>query len=255
MESIKILLFGGTTEGRILTQFLEKKQVSLTLYVATEYGADLLETVESPVYPKRLDQEEIKGLLQKEKFDLVVDATHPFAELVTRNIYGGCQYTNTPYIRVIRKSEGNKDIQRVRSIEEAVVYLSQTQGNILLTTGSKSLEPFTQLQQYKERIYIRLLPIAENIEKCRDLGFALSHLVAMQGPFSKAMNEAILEHTNAKYMVTKDSGDVGGVEEKIEACQKKGVQVILVDRPKEEEGYLLEEAKIYLNEFLRRNKK
>ncbi len=254
MERVKILLFAGTTEGRELAIFLKEQNVNLTIYVATQYGAELLESIKENVFFKRLDQEAIQIILEQEKYDVVVDATHPFATLVTHHIKRACAQTNTAYIRIIRSSREMKNIVRVGSIEEAVNYLKEKDGNILLTTGSKVLEPFTQLPYYKERIYIRLLPIGEHIEKCRLLGFLSSHLIAMQGPFSQEMNESLLSHTQASYLVTKESGTPGGIEEKIQACQKRGVQVIMINKPTEENGYLLEEAEHILNQLIKNNK-
>lgn len=251
MDSIKILLFAGTTEGRELGLFLQQQKIEVTIYVATSYGQELLESMKEKVVLKRLEQEEIKEILREQQYDLVVDATHPFATLITDYIKQACAQTSTAYMRITRASREMKNIVRVDAIEEAVVYLQEKEGNILVTTGSKVLEPFTKLSRYKERIYIRLLPIGEQIEKCRLLGFPSAHLIAMQGPFSQEMNECFLSHAEARYLITKESGDLGGVEEKIKACEKKGVQVIMINRPKEEKGYLLEEAKEFLKQLVK----
>lgn len=250
MSKINILLFGGTTEGRELAWFLKNENIALTVYVATSYGAELLEAMKQQVILKRLEQEEIKELLKKQSYDLVVDATHPFAALITQYIQTACAQTNTAYMRIIRGQRIVKNGVSVASIEEAVTYLRGKAGNVLVTTGSKVIEPFTKLKDYKERVYIRLLPIGEQIEKCRLLGFPSAHLIAMQGPFSQEMNECFLMHTQARYLITKESGDLGGLEEKIKACEKKDVQIISINRPTEEEGYVLEEAKAFLKAFI-----
>lgn len=254
MNRFKILLFAGTTEGRELVAFLKELCVTLTIYVATSYGAELLETTQEKVIFKRLNEAEMKGLLKQEQYDVVVDATHPFATLVTDYIKKACVQTHIPYIRIIRRDQIVKNGVRVNTIEAAAAYLKHTEGNILVTTGSKVLEPFTELSHYEERIYIRLLPIGEQIERCRVLGFLSSHLIAMQGPFSKEMNEALLSYTQAKYLVTKESGKSGGVKEKLEACEKRGVEAIIINKPREEKGFLLEEAKAYLDLLITRNK-
>ena len=250
MSKINILLFGGTTEGRELAWFLKNENIALTVYVATSYGAELLEAMKQQVILKRLEQEEIKELLKKQSYDLVVDATHPFAALITQYIQTACAQTNTAYMRIIRGQRIVKNGVSVASIEEAVTYLRGKAGNVLVTTGSKVIEPFTKLKDYKERVYIRLLPIGEQIEKCRLLGFPSAHLIAMQGPFSQEMNECFLMHTQARYLITKESGDLGGLEEKIKACEKKDVQIISINRPTEEEGYVLEETKAFFKAFI-----
>lgn len=250
MSKIKILLFGGTTEGRELAWFLKYENIALTVYVATSYGAELLEAMKQQVVLKRLEQAEIKELLEKQSYDLVVDATHPFAALITQYIKMACAQTNTAYMRIIRGQRAVRNGVSVDTIEEAVTYLQAKEGNVLVTTGSKVIEPFTKLKDYKERVYIRLLPIGEQIEKCRLLGFPSAHLIAMQGPFSQEMNECFLMHTQARYLITKESGDLGGLDEKIKACEKRGVQIISINRPTEEKGYVLEEAKALLKAFI-----
>ena len=65
------------------------------------------------------------------------------------------------------------------------------------------------------------------------LGFVGKHLICMQGPFSKELNTAMLKQFDAAYLVTKDSGKVGGVEEKLPSAREAGAKVILIGRPKE----------------------
>lgn len=62
------------------------------------------------------------------------------------------------------------------------------------------------------------------------------------------MNVAMLQSFHAEWMVTKESGRNGGFEEKIEAAKKAGVRVVLIGRPKEEEGLSEDEVKRYLVE-------
>ena len=88
-------------------------------------------------------------------------------------------------------------------MEEAVRLLRQTQGHILLTTGSKDLAAFTQIEDYPERVFARILPSAENIRQAQALGFRGSHLICMQGPFSVEFNAALLRQIQADWMVTK----------------------------------------------------
>ena len=105
--------------------------------------------------------------------------------------------------------------------------------NILITTGSKELAPYTQIPDFAARCYVRALPTVEALEKCQALGFRRDHLILMQGPFSEEMNVAQLRYADAGYLVTKASGETGGFPEKCEAALALGVEVICVGRPKE----------------------
>ena len=92
----KICLFAGTTEGRRLTNFLKKQDAELTVCVATEYGGSLIDDRDHmDLSCKRLSGEEILRLLEDKCFDLIIDATHPYAVLATQNIAEACQKTGT----------------------------------------------------------------------------------------------------------------------------------------------------------------
>ena len=83
----EILIFAGTTEGRKLSEYLAEAGVNHTICVATEYGEIVLR--QHPlvkVHQGRMNQEQIESFLRNGKFDVVVDATHPFAKEITRNI-------------------------------------------------------------------------------------------------------------------------------------------------------------------------
>lgn len=253
MKPNPILLFAGTTEGRELALFLKKQKIPFKTCVATDYGAALLQDEGiCDVTAKRLKVEEIEASLQQERYQLVIDATHPFAEVVTHNIQTACEKTATPYLRILRPLAQVEGVIYVPSIEEAVHYLSQTKGNILLTTGSKTLQAFTQLPDFKERLYVRMLPMTDNFRKCETLGLRASQLIGIQGPFSETFNQALLAHVGASYLVTKDSGKQGGLDEKIQACKQSGVAVVVIERPVEL-GYRLEDAKAYITKHYRHN--
>ena len=75
----KFCVFAGTTEGRELVEFLAgQEDVSVTACVATDYGEALLSPAKNlTVSARRMTAEEMADLLTRERFDLVVDATHP----------------------------------------------------------------------------------------------------------------------------------------------------------------------------------
>jgi precorrin-2 dehydrogenase/sirohydrochlorin ferrochelatase/precorrin-6A/cobalt-precorrin-6A reductase len=110
-----------------------------------------------------------------------------------------------------------------------------------LTTGSKELEPFTLIENYKNRIFIRILPMPDSLNRVLDYGFRGSNVICMQGPFDTDMNIATLKMTGAKFLVTKDSGDIGGFEAKISAALSIGCEAIVISRPVREEGLTTEE--------------
>ena len=233
----KICVFAGTTEGREVVSFLQG-QAEVYACVATEYGQTLLPRGEQvTVSAVRLSQEEMEALFRAHRFDLVIDATHPYADVVTRNICAACAATGTQYHRLLRADcTAGENAVYVPDIDGAVAYLAETQGTILLTTGSKELHRFAVLPDFAQRTYARVLPMEQSLQLCREAGLQPSHILAMQGPFSVEMNAAMLKSTGAAYMVTKSSGTAGGFEEKISAAAAAGVTSVIIGRPPQRAG-------------------
>lgn len=263
-----VFLFGGTTEGRKIAEAIAEVNrewaahgdaaacdvseasslpISAEVYVATAYGASLLPAGPGiTVHVGRLDAAEMRALFENAFGPLlVIDATHPYAAVVSENVLSACAAAGVRCIRVERENSGAEELELapegaalhwVDSIEEAAAWLagqSSHRPNILITTGSKELAPYTQILDFAERCYVRALPTVEALEKCQTLGFQRAHLILMQGPFSEEMNVAQLRYADVGYLVTKASGETGGFPEKCEAALALGVEVVCIGRPKE----------------------
>ena len=249
----KILVFAGTIEGRKIAEFLNDYGISAYVCVATEYGESLLPKGEHlQISHERLTEEEMEALIGREGFTLVVDATHPYASVVTENIKAACSAKNVTYLRLLRESENweSEDVVCVDSVQEAAAYLSGTTGNILATTGSKELKSYTVIPEYEERVYARVLSLPEVVKSCAELGFTGKHLICMQGPFSLEMNTAMLRQYDIRYMVTKETGKNGGFPEKVEAAKRAGATLVVIGRPIKEEGLSFTACKKALAEKL-----
>lgn len=277
---MNIVIFGGTTEGRQLAGYLiqlnkqqKMQNIQVHVCVASEYGAQVLPEDDAlKVHVGRLEQADMQEFLQAVQADICVDATHPYAVLVTQNIYQACKVVGVPYVRVRRDMQeepgntdpgmqeepgntdpdmqmsgthiGDADGKRytdetsdsiyVGDIQAAVDYLKGVTGNILITTGSKELHLYTQIPDYGSRCTARVLPTRSVVEACTELGFTGKHLICMQGPFDLEMNLATLRYADADFMVTKASGKNGGYDEKCEAALAAGVQLVVIGRPKEQ---------------------
>ena len=240
----KLCVFGGTTEGRELVEFLNTQPCRVTACVATEYGQTLLPEGENlTVSARPLPVGEIGALLQAERFDLVIDATHPYAASITRSIAAACEAAGVEHWRLLRgASEAPEDAVFAENTDEAVRFLSGTEGNILLTTGSKELSKFAALPDFAARCWARVLPLPASLEACSAAGLSPSHIFALQGPFSREMDEAMLHRTGARWLVTKDGGAAGGFQEKAAAGRHAGARLLVIGRPTQETGSSLPET-------------
>ena len=249
-----VIIFGGTTEGRKLAKFCGEHKIQTVVCVVSEYGEMLVP--ESPsvrVIRRALEKDEMEALFVAEKPSLVLDATHPYARVVTENVTQVCQKMGIVWYRVLRKSEletKNADsIVTVDSVDQAVEWLKSHEGTVLVTTGSKELAKYTAIPDYKERIFARILPDSQALLNSETLGFLRNHMIAMQGPFSLEMNIATMRMTGANYLVTKESGHAGGFLDKIHAAEAVGAIALVIGRPLKETGISLEEACQYLEPF------
>ena len=247
----KVLVFAGTTEGYEICRFLAEHQVQTMGFVATEYGSkSLAENEYLTVQTGRLDEAAMEQIFIQEKPEMVLDATHPYAAEVTVNIRTACEKTQILYRRVLRESGSHEDTAvYVESVQAAAEYLDQTQGNVLLTTGSKELAGFTGMKDYQERLYARVLSLPNVMQACAELGFEGKHLIGMQGPFSRELNTAMLRQYHCKYLVTKDTGKAGGFQDKIDAALECDVIPVIIGRPLKEEGMSVKECRRFLTEY------
>ena len=245
MDRKPVIIFAGTTEGRTISEYLASCKVPVTACVATEYGETLLtENEYLKVHAGRMDQEEIAAFIREKGAELVIDATHPYAAVVSENVAAACEREQVDYVRLIRGSSAESVDQAVLvgSVDEAVEYLKKTEGNILATTGSKELFKYTQIPGFEKRVFARVLSTGEVAAACEKLGFVGKNLICMQGPFSEALNIAMLHQFDCKYLVTKETGKAGGFEEKLHAAKAAGATLVLVGRPPEQKGYSYDEV-------------
>lgn len=245
----KIMIFAGTTEGRRLSEWLCENGILHIVSVATAYGEQVLSAHPcAKVHQGRMDASAMKEFFLQEQVEVVVDATHPYAQEVTENIKQAVTGTAVNYMRLVREIQGTEN---QKAIKGKVIYvpthetceqeLLRTQGNILLTTGSKDLAKYCIHEEVKKRLVVRVLPGQESLALCEEQRLAGKQVVAMQGPFSEEMNLAIIHQYNIGCMVTKQSGKNGGFEEKLSAAEKAGIPVYVIGCPVQEEGYTLSE--------------
>lgn len=265
-----ILIFGGTTEGRKLAEFCDREKIHVIVSVVSEYGKEIL--AESPyieVNVSPMDEREMERFILRRSIGLVVDATHPYALLVTENIRKACEAVGVKRLRCGREFSKADDgmpenhdsgprqephakagnIVYVSDAGAAAEYLKHKEGKVLLTTGSKELSAFAILERFKERCFARVLPSPEVFRSCEKTGLPMSHLIGMQGPFSRAMNTALLHLTQATYLVTKEAGAAGGFEEKLQAAWDCNVTPVVIRRREENDGISVEQVCRIIKDF------
>lgn len=231
---MNILIFSGTGEGRDLSKRLAGAGHKVTVCVLTEYGKEEQGECEGvTVLAGKKPPEEIVKLLSG--MDLCIDATHPFATHIRESIRTSCEETGTRRIRLVREEsslEGFDNAVLVDSAEQAVEWLKDKEGSIMLTTGAKDLPVYAKLGS--DRLYPRVLPFSSSLDACESAGIPRKHIMAMQGPFTEELNVALMRQFSISYMVTKDSGKEGGFDDKLAAAKEAGAVLVVIRRPDDE---------------------
>ena len=228
---MKVLVFGGTTEGRLLARELSALGAQVTVSVATALGAEELRGVPPlTVCVGRKDARQMREMLPG--FAVCVDATHPYAAEASGNIRAACLAAGVPYRRLLRGASAlPPDSVVVPDAPAAARWLAGTQGNILLATGAKELAAFAGLDA--ERLYPRVLPTVAGITACEGAGIPHRNIIAMQGPFTLELNLALMQQFHIRYLVTKDGGSAGGFAEKAQAAAQSEATLVVLRRPEE----------------------
>ena len=259
----KVLIYAGTTEGRELAQELAKERIYCDISVATEYGRQIMDEKISPyicILQGRMTAEQMRRKYEREQYLAVIDATHPFATEVSVNIRESLRELDLPYFRLGREKIPGEAGERQAGERQAgeqqageqqageqnyvarkyfqntaacVEALKKTEGKIFLTTGSKELSVFCREETIRKRLVVRVLPGMESLRECVRNGLEGRQIIAMQGPFSKEMNLAMIRQYQASVLVTKESGKTGGEDTKLAAAGEAQIPSYIILRPDE----------------------
>ncbi len=232
-----IFLLAGTSDARELAIQLCAADYPLLASVVTDSAAHSLTAAGVAVRVGRLDEVGMVTFLQEAGATMLVDASHPFAAKAHRTAMAAAAQRGIPYLRFERPSKDFSEqdgVTVVDTYEQAAAQALLRKGSVMLTTGAKTMDVFARrlLEEPDVRLVVRLLPRADNLDQCQKLGIAQKDIIAMQGPFSYDLNRALYKHYGTSVMVTKESGAVGAVDEKVQAARDLGIHVIVIGRPK-----------------------
>lgn len=230
-----IWVIGGTKDSRDFLEKIVKSTTDIIVTTATEYGGKLLENLPVKTLCKKLTYSMMLDFVKENSINKIVDLSHPYAIEVSQNAIEVSKELQIEYFRFEREEISFLPQKYIEfdNIESLVEYLEGVEGNILVTLGSNNIPHFSELKNLK-KFYFRILPKWDMVKKCEDVGVLPKNIIAMQGPFSKNMNKAMIEQYDIKYLVTKQAGDTGGEREKIEAADEMNIEVVFLTRPKVE---------------------
>lgn len=236
---MRILLLGGTKDSINIIKFIKKNYDAYILTTTTtEYGAKLAkEGGSDDIIARPLPKDELLEIITKNHYDILIDATHPFAEHITQTSASIAKELKLTYFHFERPAINLENIDTshvhyVNSFVEAgeLIACRFNQKNVLHFAGANTMEDVLKNASV-ETFYPRILKVESSLEKCKSLGINPTHIIPMTGAASVEENMELIEKYNAGVIITKESGKIGGVIDKIEAANAKNIEVIMIQRP------------------------
>jgi precorrin-6x reductase len=225
-------VFSGTSDGNALARALAES-LPVVVSAATEHGGALAASPKLTVWAGRQGVEARRQALVASGARVLVDATHPYATLMSEQLLGLARELDIPYLRYERASDYLPADGVWRATPQLAAQTAIASGQrIFLATGSKDLATYLQAPGAADKQwFLRLTADPELIERAVALGVPRERICAMQGPFSAAFNEALWRDWQIDCVVTKDSGGVGGYGAKVTAARALGIPLVVQGRP------------------------
>ncbi|OED30718.1 precorrin-6A reductase [Methanosphaera sp. WGK6] len=236
---MRYMIMSGTSDATKVINFLnEDKNNYILATTVTDYGSEIAKSAgATEVISKALCEEDFIKVIKEKKIDTLIDATHPFAAVATETAIESCEKTGINYIRYERASTilpKSNLIYKVPSFIEgakkAKTLLKNEENKLMHLAGVMTLSEIVK-EINPNQVVVRVLPNTFSITKTQNTGIPAKNIIAMQGTYSKEFNMSLMKEYNVTAIITKESGESGGAEEKINAALELNIPVVLVTRP------------------------
>ena len=184
-----VLVIAGTTESRQVIEKLlgENPNERILASVATELGKEMLLEYDIDVHVGRLD-------LKENPCEKIIDASHPFAKIVSETVKKVAESAGIPYERYERTNlqYDYEGIVHVKDVQEAITLLNELKGNVFLTTGVNTAAAYMSgVENGAERLFIRVLDNVSSLEGCAKAGYPEGHVFGQKCLFRKTVEKRV----------------------------------------------------------------
>jgi precorrin-6A/cobalt-precorrin-6A reductase len=221
-----ILLFGGTTEGKIVADILER--AGYPFYYSTKTEIDF-----KPGQYRfgAFTKESLASFCAEKQIKLIINASHPFAMQLHQTIFDAVKLPVVRFERPYTKRDGyHPHIQYFPSYVRALSYLMAYPQTLLALTGVQSI-PILKIYWQSRKAFFRILPRESSIAIAEEAGFPKENLI-LEMPTNDLEHElAIIEKYKITCILTKDSGESGFLSTKIAAALQAGIPILILERP------------------------
>lgn len=248
----KAIIVSRLEKGRILCEKLCAKNVLPTLVITEEADKESTHISENiTVIQGKLPLDSIEHVLSG--FDVVLDATEWEETEEREKICSASKKAGIPYLYVQapRSELFGIQIKRCSSAKEAVAYLNEQNGNILLTNIKNELSLFTEVIGFQERCKVRAMPTMDSILACNVAGFSGEQVLATAGIYSVAFLKQLLIEMKARFVVTAETEAGSEESNMIEAVKSLGITFVVIQKENSQKENPIEDAVQTALQYLR----
>jgi cobalt-precorrin-5B (C1)-methyltransferase len=229
---MKILLFGGTTEGKATSNWLN--DLAIPHFYSTKTSSGNYESKFGQRICGAMNVEEICTFCLENEIDLLIDAAHPFAEVLHYNIADAANQASLPVVRVERDAVARIDSKWVRYHHSLVSVLAdlhlQNYAKILSMVGVKAL-PVIHKMMSNANIWYRILDFPSSLEIAQNAGVEMEKVIVSNAFEGMESIENLLIDEGIAAMITKESGYSGLLDQKMELAVKHQIPLYVIARP------------------------
>lgn len=235
----RVWLIGGTSDSVEIAKVLVASQTYFVVTVAT-IAAQSLYPDECEIAVGSMDVDQMKFFCRQNEITLIVDASHPYADLVSLQAIATANTLNISYLRYERECYQNPCSKQIRSNMANIIELDSFERlltssymqdqRVLLTVGCKIL-PHFQSWQGQATLFARVLPHISSLETALAAGFTSDRLITIRPPLSVALEKALWQQWNISLVITKASGIAGGEDIKHQVAADLNIPLIVITRP------------------------
>lgn len=222
-----ILIFGGTTEGRVAVEVCE--QAGKPFYYSTKGSSQEVVLHHGVRLTGAMTAEDIRLFCQEHDVRCIIDAAHPFAE----GLHKAVADSGITTIRLQRQfGERIEGVTYCKDYKEAIAKMQEADVKRLLALSG--VNTIAKLRGYWENhdTLFRILKREESMEVVRRNGFPESHLLFYPDTMPSVEEEmAMMQDAGCDAILTKESGGSGGYENKVNAAKRLGLKVFVVEHP------------------------
>jgi precorrin-6x reductase len=237
-----VWVFSGTSDGNALAKNIAESGLPVIISSSTEYGATLAKQTcpKASIIFGSLGMQKRAQLLKHKRAKIIVDATHPFSQQISEQLRSISKQCELEYIQFKRQPAEEVKANNVHycdTIESAALLGAKLGKRIFLATGTRHIAEYLKTDDNRERRWFaRVAPDQSYIENAVAAGIRRQDVIAMQGPFTQEFNAALWRNWKIDLVITKDSGDAGGLPEKIAAAVELQIPIVVLRSPVQANG-------------------